>query len=268
MKYKILFLFFAFAFCNAQLKKSPIIQAQYIESVNQDSPITNKFVGTLYFQDNISYYKSEYKNSENESNKKSDDIIEIKSEALKFVNEVYTNKKTKELVENMMESKFLKKTYSIIDNNIDLKWKISKEERTFNGVVCKKATTVFRGRTYTAWFTEKYPIAAGPWKFHGLPGLILYVEDSKGYYKWQLINIVYPYKGNNINLEEAFNKRFRYNKISFKEFDALYINAIKNKIDIVKSRSSDRNGMSGSFSYSTEFEKEPINEWRTQTYFR
>lgn len=34
------------------------------------------------------------------------------------------------------------------------------------------ATTQFRGLTYTAWFALDIPINEGPWKFHGLPGLI------------------------------------------------------------------------------------------------
>ncbi|WP_297063293.1 GLPGLI family protein, partial [uncultured Duncaniella sp.] len=36
-----------------------------------------------------------------------------------------------------------------------------------------------RGRNWTAWYTEEIPITDGPWKFGGLPGLILKVEDDK-----------------------------------------------------------------------------------------
>lgn len=42
---------------------------------------------------------------------------------------------------------------------------------------CIKATTRFRGRDYTAWVTKELPINDGPWKFYGLPGLILQIED-------------------------------------------------------------------------------------------
>ena len=29
-----------------------------------------------------------------------------------------------------------------------------------------------------SWYTEELPLATGPWKFHGLPGLILSVNDT------------------------------------------------------------------------------------------
>lgn len=36
--------------------------------------------------------------------------------------------------------------------------------------------------TYTSWYAPEIALNKGPWKFNGLPGLILKVEDSKGDY--------------------------------------------------------------------------------------
>ena len=48
---------------------------------------------------------------------------------------------------------------------------------------CKKATCCFRGRQWTAWFALDVPVSDGPWKFCGLPGLIMEVYDrGKQYY--------------------------------------------------------------------------------------
>lgn len=51
------------------------------------------------------------------------------------------------------------------------------------GHECQKATCYFRGRQWTAWFALDVPISDGPWKFCGLPGLIMEVSDKgKQYY--------------------------------------------------------------------------------------
>lgn len=57
-------------------------------------------------------------------------------------------------------------------------WSISDSTKTILGFTCFKATCSFRGRTYTAWFSPEIPAMTGPWKFSGLPGLILDVYDS------------------------------------------------------------------------------------------
>lgn len=51
------------------------------------------------------------------------------------------------------------------------------------GHECQKATCCFRGRQWTAWFALDVPVSDGPWKFCGLPGLIMEVYDrGKQYY--------------------------------------------------------------------------------------
>lgn len=51
------------------------------------------------------------------------------------------------------------------------------------GYNCQKATCRFRGRSWTAWFALDVPVSDGPWKFCGLPGLIMEVYDrGKQYY--------------------------------------------------------------------------------------
>jgi GLPGLI family protein len=60
----------------------------------------------------------------------------------------------------------------------DIKWNIVEEVKMIKNFTCLKATTEFRGRKYTAWFTPDIPISDGPWKFKGLPGLILSITDE------------------------------------------------------------------------------------------
>jgi GLPGLI family protein len=69
------------------------------------------------------------------------------------------------------------------------KWSITTDTMTILNYVCQKATCDFRGRTYDAWFTTAIPIAQGPWKFGGLPGLILKVYDTKKIYVFEAVQI-------------------------------------------------------------------------------
>ena len=63
---------------------------------------------------------------------------------------------------------------------------VSKSEKKINNYLCKNAQTYFRGRVYEVWYTEELPISLGPWKFNGLPGLILSAYDKEGVYKWEV----------------------------------------------------------------------------------
>jgi GLPGLI family protein len=58
-------------------------------------------------------------------------------------------------------------------------WAIQREKETVLGYEVQRATCSFRGRNYTAWFTLQLPINDGPYKFSGLPGLILKIYDDK-----------------------------------------------------------------------------------------
>lgn len=64
------------------------------------------------------------------------------------------------------------------DNYIVPQWNISDEVKDIAGYSCSKATTTFRGREWIAWFAPEIPLPYGPWKLHGLPGLIMEMHDS------------------------------------------------------------------------------------------
>lgn len=71
----------------------------------------------------------------------------------------------------------------VVKEQMDLfKWTFSQVTDTILGYTCRKAEANFRGRDYSAWFTTELPFKAAPWKISGLPGVVLKLETSDGFY--------------------------------------------------------------------------------------
>lgn len=73
-------------------------------------------------------------------------------------------------------------------------WQILDDTMTILGYHCQKAKAAFRGRSYEAWFSQELPISSGPYKFGGLPGLIIKIEDVKKNYIFECLSVnnLYP----------------------------------------------------------------------------
>lgn len=71
----------------------------------------------------------------------------------------------------------------------EFKWKIEDMTDTILGYSVQKASCFFRGRNYIAWFSSEIPFKTGPYKFRGLPGLILKIEDSDKNFVWNVLGI-------------------------------------------------------------------------------
>lgn len=66
-------------------------------------------------------------------------------------------------------------------------WKLTDEKKKVKDLNLQKATTTWGGRNWIAWFTADIPFQEGPYKFHGLPGLIVELSDDKNNYKFELV---------------------------------------------------------------------------------
>lgn len=62
----------------------------------------------------------------------------------------------------------------------EMSWELGDSTKNILGYECAMATTDYHGRKWTAWFAPDIPISDGPWKFRGLPGLILEVSVPCG----------------------------------------------------------------------------------------
>lgn len=79
-------------------------------------------------------------------------------------------------------------TPSNIGYSEDLKfnWNILNDKQKIGEYNTQKATTEFGGRKWIAWFSTELPFQDGPYKFFGLPGLIVKIEDDQKNYSWIL----------------------------------------------------------------------------------
>jgi len=68
----------------------------------------------------------------------------------------------------------------VYDEELQLGWDLKNDSTQIMGHDCKNATIIYGGRQWEAWYAPDLPFNAGPYKFKGLPGLILKVTDSTG----------------------------------------------------------------------------------------
>jgi len=126
-------------------------------------------------------------------------IIRIETpeyKAFPYKNFVLKNKKTKTVyfVDHGIpdgDSPFIFGT----DSLYPMKWTPVPDRKFVLGYICQGAKTTFRGRTYIAYYAPELPYSDGPWKFGGLPGLILAVEDKSGEFHWEALEIIKNYQG-------------------------------------------------------------------------
>ena len=68
-------------------------------------------------------------------------------------------------------------------------WEVLDSTSIVLDYVCQLAKCSFRGRVWSAWFASEIPVSEGPWKFCGLPGLIMNVFDESKQYEFTILGM-------------------------------------------------------------------------------
>ena len=153
------------------------------DTTNRDHPYTENMA--LYIGKNSSAYKSydnvleqaEFKKQVQAAMASSPDgHISINRQKKGSGAEYYEFPNEKKLAR---KEGLVMETYLMEDAMPSIDWKISNDTMTFGGLHCQKATALFKGRDYTAWFCPDLPLHVGPWKLNGLPGVIVQAYDAK-----------------------------------------------------------------------------------------
>lgn len=97
------------------------------------------------------------------------------------------------------------------EEKVNLQWVLYGETKVINGIKCQMAATNKFGRRWIAYFSKEYPQSLGPYKFTGLPGLIMELYDTRNDYHFTAVNIEKDSSGYEFNLKG-------YKNLSKKDF--------------------------------------------------
>jgi len=73
-----------------------------------------------------------------------------------------------------------------VSDDRKIEWKILPDQQKIGEFTAQKAVGEFAGRQWIAWFTTDIPFQDGPYKFNGLPGLIVKIEDKTNSHSFTL----------------------------------------------------------------------------------
>lgn len=196
MKKVFFLLFFVYQYNYSQQKG--IVYYGYVESLTEENEKGRDSNAYIVFNKEQSYYvtakdsleAAERKNAQkitaDEDNNKAHIYFGLKVSP--SGDQVVYNIKKKTMWSNIL----FRKHFYIKEIVPDINWKISNETKKIGNFNCTKASTLFRGRYYTAWYTKDIPLPFGPWKLNGLPGLILEAYDNKKSVSWYFKSAEYP----------------------------------------------------------------------------
>ncbi|RZL41647.1 MAG: GLPGLI family protein [Pedobacter sp.] len=136
--------------------------------------------------------------------------------------DIFQFQKEKKIIIN----EYLILNYLYEDSFDEIEWRLFAETKYFNKIKCQKATANYKGRKWEVWFAPEIPFETGPWKLHGLPGLIVEAVDSTKQIQF-LFNGFENLNDNQVhNLIKIPNNAIKANLVSIiKLKSAMYANA-------------------------------------------
>lgn len=169
---------------NLQAQKyNYIIEYDYYhqtDSINKNSIETERML--LLYNNQKSHFVSKSKfQLDTVRNKYGDDLQKL----LSFKSTIPKNRVNFEVLKNFndsLSSHYYEKIFIYNYKNDyfnNLEYKLTDQDTIIAGYHCKMARVKFSGRNYTIWYTTEIAISDGPYKFSGLPGLVLEVYDDK-----------------------------------------------------------------------------------------
>ena len=218
MKNFITFILFVSSIVYGQINSIKYEYQFTLDSLNMDLKIQNMY---LLIENNESYFFGENKtlNQKPKLYLKDKNNVTINNPE-KIRGQNYILHKNHNKILSYQDYKVKKYKY---EEEILFNWKLINEKDFFLGYNVKKAETNFRGRKWIAWYTEEIPISNGPYKFYGLPGLILKIGDTSNTHQFLAVNF-----NNELVLQDDLKN---YEPISKNDFD-IFLNKFNTNPDV------------------------------------
>lgn len=225
---KNIFLIFVFiSFIGSSQTTTGLVQYGEIQSMGMGAPVGADYNAILVFSKDKSLYITRQDSLEGGHQYKINSYSNGENSFMQtyVTNEIgfryYYDKKVDSLYSRDIGFRLVKEEIP------DLRWVLHNETKTIGKYICNKATTDFRGRKYTAWYTTEIPLPFGPWKLHGLPGLILEAYDTNKEVFWYFKALEYPSERGYL-LTRIDNKNNSW--LTFQDYKNFLIKAFKESI--------------------------------------
>ncbi|TAE11577.1 MAG: GLPGLI family protein [Bacteroidetes bacterium] len=166
MKHLVVFLFFLLPY-SMGVAQSIFVEYEEIRGVER----TVNYLDT-WITDSVTTYKGRH------GNLKETSFVKKKKEGFLYDTEKYHRTK-----------------FYVKDSLHNFKWELLPDTATILKRKCLSAKTTFRGREYKVFYTPEIPVSDGPWKFGGLPGLILEVKSTDDFIEWRAMKLDLAYTG-------------------------------------------------------------------------
>ena len=225
MNKTIFFLVLFSAFAGAQNKRFTYEYAVIADSTNKADVHKELLVLDVSPTGSLFYSYDKFKSDSiqtieinKQSNSKSE-IINIKQDYKGKV--FYTISKKYPTFKTFLHTGMGNDNYKIVDDRKPI-WTISSDQQKIGEFQAQKAQANLYGRKWTAWFATELPIQDGPYKFQGLPGLIVKIEDETKTHSYELKGIANYIDTNKLSLDEERN----YNKeilIDYPKYKKLFL---------------------------------------------
>ena len=240
-----LFFFFSVFLLGTKEKTERTLLINFTHSTHIESlPSRTSINATLISNEKYSLYEMNYRNNQNLIDEEDDDngqtFLSIKTSSNPYIFKNYLKKIMFSKERIVVKPMLVKDSINIFN------WTLTNNKKTILTYPCQEAKLFFRGRNYTAFFTTELNFNGGPWKFSGLPGVILEIKSDDGVFEISANDIRVINKSTKIenpfeNLEESitwdeFIKKYRkkYDELlSYVDENNVTMSIPKRKIEVL-----------------------------------